>query len=431
MEAGFMKADSSNLPAVNAFMVHTFYCKNLNFMSAEIKNVKTERSSKDSYGDDAIGNVQLKRADGLCIVKALITPEHRIHQKGYGVTIIINERDEEVISCECHDCAASAGGCKHGVAVLMWLHRRSEEPSVTSVDCYWKAPKLAKVGKSLKNITVQEMFTKPIPKLRKNEGRFLEAVVEKGKAAGSSSILLNYFNEDSPIMKTSIHHLSLKYKAENAVYSADGLINYCKDIIQEEDCVSVEALTKQQSKSNEWYETRYGRITASKVYEVCRCKTEDGCLVESILGSGKIPQTAAMSRGLKLEEEVLDMVQKIYKINIRKCGIFILKDYPIFGASPDGISEKYCIEIKCPQAQNYVKYIDNEGKISKKGYAQLQLQMLFSQRKHGLFCVASPSFEETKAVTIVEIPFDEEYCKDLMQIAQEFWKTAIYTKIIK
>lgn len=60
--------------------------------------------------------------------------------------MVVNESQDEIISCQCHDCAASAGGCKHAVAFLMWAHRRSEEPPSTSVECYWKKPTLSKVG---------------------------------------------------------------------------------------------------------------------------------------------------------------------------------------------------------------------------------------------------------------------------------------------
>lgn len=41
MEKGFMKADSSNLPRVDSFMVAQFFANNPDFCSAEFRNVKT------------------------------------------------------------------------------------------------------------------------------------------------------------------------------------------------------------------------------------------------------------------------------------------------------------------------------------------------------------------------------------------------------
>ncbi|KAL4715283.1 hypothetical protein ACJJTC_010853 [Scirpophaga incertulas] len=39
----------------------------------------------------------------------------------------------------------------------MWLHRRSEEPSCTQVECYWNKSLLSKVGTRLKSITAKEI----------------------------------------------------------------------------------------------------------------------------------------------------------------------------------------------------------------------------------------------------------------------------------
>lgn len=74
-----------------------------------MENFITYRSSKVSYGDNAVAYVQLKRNGDVCTVKAKITPEHKIHKKAYNVCAVINEREEEVVSCTCLDCPASEG----------------------------------------------------------------------------------------------------------------------------------------------------------------------------------------------------------------------------------------------------------------------------------------------------------------------------------
>lgn len=43
METNFVKADSGNLPKVDADMVALFFKNNPNFYGAELKNVKTTR----------------------------------------------------------------------------------------------------------------------------------------------------------------------------------------------------------------------------------------------------------------------------------------------------------------------------------------------------------------------------------------------------
>ncbi|GBP22715.1 hypothetical protein EVAR_13996_1 [Eumeta japonica] len=151
------------------------------------KKPKKSRSSRASYGDDAISYVQLKRDAHLCTVKCKMCPEHKVHAKLYGCTLIIDEEDDVIVSVVCEDCVAS------------------------------------------------------------------RALIEK---------------------------------------------------VKEE--------TIEQSKSNLWFELRYGRITASKAYEVSRCKTADGTLVSLILG-GKIPETKHMKRGRVLEDQVRRTVEDMLK----------------------------------------------------------------------------------------------------------------------
>ncbi|KAI4471882.1 hypothetical protein MML48_1g19446 [Holotrichia oblita] len=177
MERGFEKASSDSLLAVDLDMITAFFATNSKFLSTEIQNVKTYKASKTDYGDKAIGYVQLKRDGNICIVNARIAPEHKIHSKQYKVSAVINETEEDVISCECIDCAAAEGGCKHAVVFLMWLHRRSEEVEVTSTTCYWKRPALAEVGQSTKYATLAMSTGKTPPPLEPKTTTFHKAVV--------------------------------------------------------------------------------------------------------------------------------------------------------------------------------------------------------------------------------------------------------------
>nr|CAI5829260.1 unnamed protein product [Callosobruchus analis] len=148
IESGYKKASSDNLPCVDSAMIQDFFASNSDFVSAEVRHVKTKKSSKEAYGDNAVSYVQLKREGSLCFIKGKITPEHKTKQASYTVVAVINEQEEEVERCICEDCAASAGGCKHAVAFLLWLNRRTEEPSVTSTQCYWKKSKLSTAAKT-------------------------------------------------------------------------------------------------------------------------------------------------------------------------------------------------------------------------------------------------------------------------------------------
>ncbi|KAL1487866.1 hypothetical protein ABEB36_015516 [Hypothenemus hampei] len=195
MDKSFVRADGSNLPKIDALMVGLFFKNNPDFYSAELRNVKTTLASRESYGDDAIGWVQLCRKKEVCTVKCQMCPEHKVRSASYKVTLVVNEKKRQIISCECHDCVASLGGCKHAVAFLMWVHRRSEEPSCTSVECYWKKSTLSRVGTSLKFIAADQLCKKKAKKHDVNSGLFLEFVQEAKKRKLSNCEVLKYQND--------------------------------------------------------------------------------------------------------------------------------------------------------------------------------------------------------------------------------------------
>lgn len=79
------------------------------------------RSARTSYGDDAVSYVQVKREGNLYTIKAKICPEHKVHAKLYGVSLVVDEQEETVKSVECHDCVTSQGGCKHTMALCGFI----------------------------------------------------------------------------------------------------------------------------------------------------------------------------------------------------------------------------------------------------------------------------------------------------------------------
>ncbi|KAG8176969.1 hypothetical protein JTE90_029418 [Oedothorax gibbosus] len=193
-------------------MVGDFFKSSPDFCSAEFRNVKTSASSRQSYGDEAIGYVQLKKESGLCTVKCRICPEHKVTTKSYSVTMVVNEMEGLVKKIECHDCTASEGCCKHAIAFLMWVHRRSEEPSCTSVECYWKKSKLSKVGRSLKITTAKEL-SKSRPTLKPNslQTSVLEKFLEEGnKRKLECQILKHQPSYDH--QSYSLHQLTIQLK---------------------------------------------------------------------------------------------------------------------------------------------------------------------------------------------------------------------------
>lgn len=90
-----------------------------------------------------------------------------------------------------------------------------------------------------------------------------------------------------------------------------------------ENLSAAEEHTREQSMCSKWYQLRFGRLTASRIYEAARCKTQEGCLVESIMGATKAFETYAVTRGKRLEPLVIKQVEKTKKIKIRKVGLLL------------------------------------------------------------------------------------------------------------
>ncbi|RVE51656.1 hypothetical protein evm_003628 [Chilo suppressalis] len=431
MEQGFERCQSDNLPQIDSLTMASYFASNNSYISAEIRGAKAARATRESYGDSAIGYVQIKREANICTLKARITPEHKVRKTPYHVTLIYDEKESIIENVQCHDCAASAGGCKHAIAFLSWVHRRSEEPSPTSVKCYWSKAKLSSVGSVIKFVKIKEIGeTSTTANNGHTDGSFMKSVMEEYKKRNIETQISKYYNVSSIFTKLSIHLLYHSFKTTTNDLDVNLFLEYCSDNIDSSACNDICKQTIEQANSPLWHEMRYGRITASKAYEVAHCKTLNGSLVESILGGKSIKDTTAMKRGRVLEPLVLAEIKKRTGIKFKKQGIILKKNLPVFGASPDGISDDYILEIKCPINENtFKKYFDSNYNPSSRYLAQIQMQMYFADRKKSIFCIAYPDFEISKEIQIINVDYDEKYCKDLFEKCLEFWRYAVYPRI--
>nr|CAI5821548.1 unnamed protein product [Callosobruchus analis] len=226
---------------------------------------------------------------------------------------------------------------------------------------------------------------------------------------------------EDPIDLLSLHQLILKYLHEDTVHSADSFIDYARTLMSDTLCTQAEVRTRGQS--------QYGRIKAPILYESARCKTQECVLKQKILGALPPLETQPVERGKLLEPSVVQEVSRQRSINIRTASLFMKKEYPIFGASPDGISDEVVIEIKCPAGKKAIpRYVVNY-EVQKKFWYQIQAQMFFCNKPKGLFCVASPDFERNKVVDIVNVDFDKDVVLQMLDLGSTFWKNVIYPHV--
>lgn len=376
--------------------------------------------------------MEVKRDAGKCIVQCRISPEQRIRTKLNKVTAHIDEENETVLDVHCHDCKASEGGCKHSLCFLMWLVKKTEEPSSTSTSCYWNRPRLTEAVTKDKFITALEFGKKrKLPRVPSVPD--LHAfIAECKKHDMSDSLIVLYNDEKATLNDFCIFNMMLNFvnNNDNTDLSYQNFKTHARSTLTNSVIDEIEEKTQNQVDNKLWHSMRQSRITASKIFEVSRCKTSDGALVQSILGGYKVPETAAIKRGKRLESDVIKQVEKDLNICVRKCGFFIVS--PIMGASPDGICDDYVIEVKCPAKEMALKnYITKDGLICDKFKSQINLQMHATNKKKGLFCIASPKFEENKKVSVYWVHYDKTYIENVITAAESFWIQNIFPKILE
>ena len=233
ISSGYVKATNFNLPSIDAFTLSIYTRNDSRFTDAELRGWKELRSAKESYGDNAIGYVQVKRERDICRVTARITPEHRVHATTYVVEVVIKTSNNRITGATCNGCAGSKGGCKHVIGFLYWLHRRSEDPSVTELICYWKKSNLSKAGREIKFVTKEDFLkTKNRKSLSENAEEItpvdLDVLAKKAIEIGSKSIFLRHYI-DTPCLSLDIHSLVQQYKSSGGINDAAAFILFCKE----------------------------------------------------------------------------------------------------------------------------------------------------------------------------------------------------------
>lgn len=392
------------------------------------------RSSRENYGDSAIGYVCVKRVGSICTLKGRICPVHRVRSKNYTVTLTVEEVNEQVKKVEYLDCAASLGGCKQGIAFLMWANRRYESPSPTEVECYWRKSALAKVGDTHKFVLTSELKKKSNDSVEDfgDNSTFLNKVIEQAAAKQLDSQLSRHaFDlEERKVHALSIHQLIFNFIQSDEKISVDNFLNFSMQKFSQDLCLQAEQQTRSQSNDILWHELRFGRVTASHVFEASRCRTPNGSLVNRIIGAAKVYNSVDMQRGKNLEEEVISEIEKILKLSINKCGMFLIPSLPMIGASPDGISSEFVLEVKCPSSEKTVENYLKNGQLSQKCKAQINLQMMATDKKKGLFCVANPNFERNKKFQFVWVKYDQNFTSQIVKDSMDFWKKNIFPVLL-
>lgn len=370
-------------------------------------------------------------------------------------------------------CMAGLGECcSHVGALLFYLQfvvlKKSENgKSVTDVSAYWVIPsnqhadpkRIREINfdcpKSMlpqnpkKNSKSKSDFTKKLKKTLNDPQEFKNFLSNLEKVNSNAAILrvvepfnLKFVYNEFP------KSLANLYKDEYSILNLEELVCVGSQLdfsLTLEDCSSIEISTKMQAKTQNWFLYRTGRITASRVKDVCSVKSSysNKSLLKSICYPLKNTfKSIATEWGINHEEKAKASYMeknKNHHINfsMNNSGLVINPSLPYLGASPDGIINcdccgKGCLEIKCPHTLSEggetrsMSYLFN-GHLSKNHqyYYQLQTQILLCGTQYGDFVVWSPN-----ECYIERINIDPDIQEEILNKSKWFYYESILPKLL-
>ncbi|XP_055589666.1 uncharacterized protein LOC129741878, partial [Uranotaenia lowii] len=336
--------------------------------------------------------------------------ENKPFVKAHHLQLDLETSTGEIVSVRCHNCEKDKEKCQKVHAFLLWIQQKqkevwkdvsNDEPCDTKKIKRERRPDNVLRPVSFSNDPEEVAPLPALPKLKKETVEISPVELESA-------------------MKLSMFNLIREFQGDDPV----AFLEFCTKRMQQENCSNAQLLTVEQADTDLWHELRKGRITASRMHEASRCTMLNGSLTNKIMGISS-GFSFAMQRGTDLEGHVFNVLKKQYP-SLRNTGLVLDPQFPWMGASPDGIADDFVLEIKCPYTPNtFACYID-VNKLSKKYFAQIQLQMHMTHRTKALLGVAALDFERSRKVTQVWIDYDKEYVDGVMEEAFEFWSKGVF-----
>ena len=165
-----------------------------------------------------------------------------------------------------------------------------------------------------------------------------------------------------------------------------------------------------EQRSEEWFQVRLGKFTASKAADLLMKETTAGYnnLINQIVYerlTGKSPESFKndwMQRGTELEAEAIKAFELETFQKVRSVGFIEMDEWT--GASPDGlINDDSLIQIKCPKFSTHIDYL-LDNRVPSDYYKQCQFELMVTKRKYNIFM----SYEPNLKTFISKLGRDEE-----------------------
>lgn len=179
--------------------------------------------------------------------------------------------------------------------------------------------------------------------------------------------------------------------------------------------------------SDEWFEYRSGRVSASHMSDVMakgsgitRDKYMVRLMLERISGTpSQSYQSASMLWGIENEPLAREAYEFYGECKVTQVGFIDHPTIEMCGASPDGLTGDGMIEIKCLDSHNHYQYM-----MSKKipgGYMkQMQMQMACANTAWCDYVVFDPRYPEKHKMIVQRVERDEKMIKTLEEATVSF-----------
>jgi putative phage-type endonuclease len=188
-----------------------------------------------------------------------------------------------------------------------------------------------------------------------------------------------------------------------------------------------------QQQSDEWFNSRLGKVTASRISDVMT-KTKSGpsasrknymmqLLCERLTGRKEDGFTsAAMLRGTELEAIARSAYEVDKSVMVKEVGFVScpFAEIAMAGASPDGlVDDDGLVEIKCPNTAQHVEFL-RTGKIDPGHELQMLFQMICAQRKWCDYVSFDDRLPEELQYKCVRFDYDEKAAAEVMIEVEKF-----------
>ena len=366
--------------------------------------------------------------------------------------------------------------CNHVAAALFRIESASRlglnNPACTSTSCEWLPNRKAVEPTKTKDLKLKRDSIgkrgKPFQELNSVKKRTFNPIAKSNYKLDLSTVasaLKTVCKESESILFTALPKLDLPLNTEKNdtssniycfskimadSFSREDSLDKMTRTFTEQSIAEMEEAARGQCNNSVWYLSRKHAITASIAHAVntrfiSLKKSAEPIDLTNIFKKianeeNRNADLPALKYGRNMEADAVNAFEEVFKerhqnVKVQQCGLFLSKNHPFIGGSPDRIIEcsycgMSCLEVKCPFSIRHktptdpnikFEFLKNDNgalslKQNHKYFAQCQVQMACTSFStcHFFVWTANGYFLE-------KLQFDREHWLKLKRNLEEFY----------